>query len=239
MAKAMNFPGSSKKKYSSIISNNNYNETLSIPIPGPQGPQGLQGPQGPKGDPGKDGERGLQGIQGPIGPKGEKGLDGKDATSPSGQEMGWAHYYSDEHNLITTGLDKCEDGWVSVNFKKGSMKKNEQYLPKGSSSFWNDESRKINFRGMNLGTKTDIRYDLSIETYVNGTEFWFRTFFPLLEKDISSYFGSFKYQYTYDISVYQTIFLTDQLIRSSGGIPQVRTDAPCSVSLNGIFISVS
>lgn len=236
MAKAMDFPGYSKKKYSSITSENNYNEKLSISVPGPQGPSG---PQGPKGDPGKDGERGPQGIQGPQGPKGDKGLDGKDAISAAGQAMGWAHYYSDDSYLIQSGPDKGEDGWVSINFKNGSMRKNEEYLPKDSSSFWNDDSRKINFRAMKLGSKIDIRYDLSIETYSNNTEFWFRTFFPLLEKDISSYFGSFKYQYTYDISVYQTIFLTDQLIRSSGGIPQVRTDSACSVSLKAIFISVS
>lgn len=241
MAKAMDFPGSSKKQYSVItLSNkNNYNETLSEPIPGPQGPEGPQGPKGDKGDPGKDGKPGIQGPAGPKGDKGRDGIDGKDYQSPSGQLPGWAYYYSNNKNLIDLGPEKGDDGWVSLFFKKNTIIKNELFIPNDSSSFWNSEGNKINFRAMKIGSIVDIRYDISIETYSNNTELWFRTLYPQSLQHTSSYIGSLKYQYEYDISIYQKVFIEDRSVWSDGGLPQARTDGSSSIYLKGIYVSVS
>jgi len=241
MSKAMDFPGSSKKQYSTItLSNrNNYNETLPQLIQGPEGPQGPQGLQGPKGDKGDPGKDGSPGAQGPQGPKGDKGRDGKDYQSVSGQLPGWAYYYSDIKNIINIGPEKGDDGWVSLFFKKNTIVKNELFIPNGYSSFWNSEGNKINFRAMKIGAIVDIRYDISIETYYNNTEFWFRTLYPHSQKYTSSYIGSLKYQYEYDISVSQKLFIEDKSIWSDGGLPQVRCDNQSSVYLKGIYVSIS
>lgn len=242
MAKSMDFPGNSKKKYSSLIlssDNNQSIQNIQKGDTGPEGPIGPPGPQGPKGEPGKDGERGLQGIQGPPGPKGEKGRDGKNYETVSGQTGGWAYYYSNIKNPIQLGPNKGDDGWVTIGFKNDTIIKNEKYLPINSSSLWNDEGKKINFRSLEIGAKLDIRYDISIETYNNGTELWIRTLHPQIDESVISYIGTLKYQYEYQMSIYQTIFIKDKTIWSNGGIPQARTDTPSSVILNGIYISVS
>jgi len=231
MAKSMDFPGSSKKKYSSITSSsiNEIPEPILIPV---------VGPQGPKGDPGKDGLQGPQGIPGPIGPKGDKGKDGKDYESASGQIPGWAYYYSKNKNIIDLGPTKGDDGWVYIGFKKDTVLKNETYLPKGSSSLWNSDGNKINFRALETGAIVNVRYDIGIETYSNNTEFWFRTLYPQSLKYTLSYLGSLKYQYEYDLSVLQTIFIEDRFILTDGGVPQVRADNTSSIYLKGVYISV-
>ena len=224
MAKTMDFPGSSKKKYSSIANNNDIGLSQNIiPIPGPVGPQG------PKGDPGKDGQ------QGPQGPKGE---DGKNYETKSGQIFGWAHYYSNDRYPITLGPDKGTDGWVTLGFKNSSLLKNEQYLPDQCTTLWNEDGKKINFRSVNIGSKINIRYDIMVETYSNNTELWLRTFYNQADSGTISYVGSLKYQYEYDLSICQEIFINDKTIWSSGGVPQVRSDAPSTIYLKSIYISV-
>lgn len=242
MAKSMDFPG--KKKYTSVINSSIKNiSTLNLQNEkgeqGPPGPQGIEGPQGPKGEPGKDGERGPQGLQGPIGPKGDRGKDGKNYESVSGQLPGWAYYYSNNKYSIQLGPTKGDDGWVSLGFKNDTLLKDEKYLPLESSSFWNTEGKKINFRSMKIGTKVDIRYDISIETHSNNTELWVRTLYPQIDECVISYVGTLKYQYEYDFSIYQTIFINDKTIWSNGGIPQARTDLPALVALKGLYISAS
>lgn len=238
MAKSMSFPGNSKKKYSLLTTTTNNNHSFET-IKGEKGDQGIPGP---KGDPGKDGDRGPQGLQGPMGPKGEKGRDGKDGKdyeSVSGQLPGWSNYYSNYKNIIDLGPEKGDDGWVSLFFKKNTIIKNELFLPKDSSSFWNTDGNKINFRAMKIGAILNIRYDINIETYSNNTELWFRTFYPQSKKYTSSYIGSLKYQYEYDISVLQTIFIDDKAVWSDGGIPQARTDQASSIYLKGLYVYVS
>jgi len=85
----------------------------------------------------------------------------------------------------------------------------------------------------------DIRYDFSLETYAPNTEVWIRTL--LRDEDLSpiGYVGLVKYQYSYDISYCQTIFINSDRIKNYGGQPQIRTDNESSFILKGIYVSVS
>jgi hypothetical protein len=53
------------------------------------------------------------------------------------------------------------------------------------------------------------------------------------------YIGLLKYQYLYDISHSQTIFINSDTIKNYGGRPQIRTDNESSFILKGIYVSVS
>ena len=85
----------------------------------------------------------------------------------------------------------------------------------------------------------NIRYDLEIETYANNTELWIRTFSVDDENSVTGYVGSLKYQYSYDLSFSQTIFIQDTRVKVFGGIPQIRSDNEGTAILKGIYISVS
>ena len=115
----------------------------------------------------------------------------------------------------------------------------EAYLPNKSVSLLNKTANNINLKTLKVGAKVDIRYDFSLETYVPNTEVWIRTF--LRDEDISpiGYVGSLKYQYSYDISYSQTIFINSDKIKNYGGQPQIRTDNESSFILKGIYVSVS
>ena len=91
----------------------------------------------------------------------------------------------------------------------------------------------------NIGAKVDIRYDFSITPESNNTEFWLRTFTREKDNYPISYLGQFKYKYQYDVSFLQTLFIDSQSIKTSGGSPQVRADNESTISIKGIYISVS
>lgn len=238
MAKSMDFP--KKKKYLETVQE--VNSTEYIAVPGIKGEKGDIGPVGPKGEKGEKGDKGDPGKQGPQGPKGERGEPGKGAEgydSPSGQYPGWAYYKNYSKNKIMVGPERGEDGWVSLFLDIDLENTVESFLPKKSVSFLNEVAKKINFKTFNIGAKVDIRYDLEIETYVNNTEVWFRTFCIDDENSINSYVGNFKYQYQYDICISQTIFILNRDVKIFGGIPQIRLDNQGSVILKGVYVSVS
>lgn len=239
MAKSMDFP-SKKKKYSEIIESSPITEYISVPgmqgekgEVGPVGPAGLTGPQGPKGD------KGDPGKQGPQGERGESGRAGDGYDSPSGQYPGWAYYVNKSTQKYRLGPERGDDGWVSFFLDIDESKTIESYLPNKSVSLLNKTANNINLKTLKVGAKVDIRYDFSLETYASNTEVWIRTL--LKEEDASpiGYVGLLKYQYSYDISYYQTIFINSDKIKNYGGQPQIRTDNESSFILKGIYVSVS
>lgn len=235
MAKSMDFP--QKKKYLEIIQEVKTTEYIAVPgitgEKGDTGPQGPPGPQGPKGDKGDTGKQGLQGE------RGEPGKAGDGYDSPSGQYPGWAYYTNKGTQTHRVGPERGDDGWVNFFLDIDESKTIESYLPNRSVSLLNKTARNINLKTLKVGAKVDIRYDFSLETYVPNTEVWIRTI--LREEEVSpiGYVGLLKYQYLYDISYCQTIFINSDKIRNYGGQPQIRTDNESSFILKGIYISVS
>jgi hypothetical protein len=238
MAKSMDFP--KKKKYLETIQEVKTTEYIAVPgitgEKGDTGPQGLPGPQGPKGD---KGDRGDIGKQGPQGERGEPGKAGDGYDSPSGQYPGWAYYSNKSIQTYRAGPERGDDGWVNFFLDIDESKTIESYLPNRSVSLLNKTARNINLKTLKVGAKVDIRYDFSLETYVPNTEVWIRTL--LREEEVSpiGYVGLLKYQYSYDISHCQTIFINSDKIKNYGGQPQIRTDNESSFILKGIYISVS
>jgi hypothetical protein len=96
----------------------------------------------------------------------------------------------------------------------------------------------FNFKSLKLGAKVDIRYDFTITTESNYTELWFRTFNEKYSNSPTSYVANLKYQYSYDMSFFQTVYIDDQRIKGYGARPQARTDSESSLWLKGIYISV-
>jgi hypothetical protein len=239
MAKSMDFP--KKKKYSETV--REVTNTEYIAVPGTQGEKGDIGPMGPVGPQGPQGERGIQGKEGKEGPQGLKGDPGRGGgqayESPSGQYPGWAYYKNKNENTTRIGPERGDDGWVSIFLEIDQDASIEKYLPEKSVSFLNDVAKKINFKGLQHGAKVDIKYDLQVETYGNNTELWIRTFSIDDTNSTIGYIGNLKYQYSYDFSFCQTIFIEDRAIKTFGGIPQIRSDNEGTVILKGIYVSVS
>lgn len=241
MAKSMDFP---KKTYSEIVQTTQseiVNNTEYIPLPGPQGERGLQGPKGDQGEPGVEGprgERGPEGKRGLQGLKGDPGISGAEYQSSSGQYPGWAYYVNKNKNPILLDPNNDNDGWVKLTLEQDIDKSFTDFIPTGAVSLWNNEAQLLNFRQLKIGSRIDIRYDISINTEQNQTEAWARTYSP---KSISpiTYIGMLKYKYAYDMSINQSLFIDSQKIKSEGGILQIRTDSQCTAILNGMLISVS
>jgi hypothetical protein len=239
MAKSMDFP--KKKKYSETVQEEK-SVVEYVSVPGMQGEKGDIGPQGPQGERGLKGEKGDPGKQGPEGPKGERGEPGKGSEgydSASGQYPGWAYYKNKSNNKTKIGPERGDDGWVSIFLDVDQEQSIEKYLPNKSVSLLNQVAKRINFKAFQHGAIVNIRYDLEIETYNNNTELWIRTFSIDDENSVTGYLGNLKYQYSYELSFYQTIFIEDRAIKVFGGIPQIRSDNEGAVILKGIYISVS
>jgi len=242
MAKSMDFPDvSKKKKYSEAIQKTQESGTQYIAVPGIQGEKGETGPKGDKGDQGPIGPKGDKGDRGPEGPQGQRGEPGKGAEgydSVSGQYPGWAYYKNKNLGEVRLGPERGDDGWVSIEFVKDENKSNEIYIPKGSNSLWNDEAKNFNFKTLKLGAKVDVRYDFTLTTYMNNTEVWARLFVPDYDNSPIGYVSTLKYQYSYDMSYNQTIYVDAQRIRTLGGAIQFRADNESNIVLNGIYIAV-
>jgi len=239
MAKSMDFP--KKKKYSETVQEEK-SVVEYVSVPGMQGEKGDIGPQGPRGERGLKGDKGDPGKRGPEGPKGERGEPGKGSEgydSASGQYPGWAYYKNKNNNKTKIGPERGDDGWVSIFLDVDQEQSIEKYLPNKSVSLLNQVAKRINFKAFQHGAIVNIRYDLEIETYNNNTELWIRTFSIDDENSVTGYLGNLKYQYSYDLSFYQTIFIEDRPIKVFGGIPQIRSDNEGAVILKGVYISVS
>ena len=212
-----------------------------IAVPGLQGENGIQGPKGDKGDKGDMGPQGPKGDQGKPGPQGERGEPGKGGEgydSPSGQYPGWAYYKNGSDQPTILGPQRGDDGWVSFNFYPNLELSNEDYIMKNTNQLWLSDTGMFNFKSLRLGAKVDIRYDFTITTESNYTELWIRTFNEKYHNSPTSYVANLKYQYSYDMSFFQTIYIDEQKIKSNGAKPQARTDLESTLLLNGIYISV-
>jgi hypothetical protein len=244
MATSMEPPQPLKKKnYLDAVKSSNPEEIKEyIAVPGIQGERGEQGPKGDKGDRGDIGPHGPKGDQGKPGPQGERGEPGKGAEgydSVSGQYPGWCYYKNKYSKITQLGPQRGDDGWVSIAFTPDEDILNNIYMPKGSNELWQSDMNMFNFKSLKLGAKVDIRYDFTISTDSNYTELWFRTFNEKYDKSPTSYVANLKYQYSYDMSFSQTLYIDDQRIKGYGAKPQARTDVEGSIVLNGIYISVS
>ena len=238
-SKSMDFPGAKKSSYAAQVEQSQgyatSDNTLSfLPVPGPVGPQG------PAGRDGKDGKQGPEGPEGKPGPKGTQGPAGKDGASSlssSGQQAGWASYHNKSQKAFKLGISEGDDGWATE-FITSDGSSNENFLPKGCTSLWNDHSRSFNFKGLEIGAQVFITYSFELTTFSSNTELWIRTYSENGDLDISQFIGSLKYQHTYPITVTQQVFIENQKIWGNGAIPQIRTDYDASVILKSIYVSV-
>lgn len=197
-------------------------------VPGPQGEKGPKGDPGEKGEKGDSGPRGLQGLP---------GKDGKSYETVYGQNPGWAQYFNAQANTVATGANRGKDGWVDV-FLKGYENQNEKYLPIGSVSLYNLETRRMNFKGLKVGSQISVVYNFSITTFNSNTEVWLKTLFPESGKEISTFVASLKYQYQYDLSTTHNFTIESELDRVSGASIQIRSDMESAVKLKSLYISV-
>lgn len=238
VSKSMDSP-IKKSNYASKVEQSQESTLSFLPVPGPQGERGPKGEQGIQGIPGPQGEKGDSGKPGKDGKDGKDGLDGKSILSPSEQTLGWAYYENDSNKTNRTGIDKGEDGWVRLSINNIGKNTQEDYLPYGNVSLWSGTTNKFNFKTLNIGSIVTVRYNIRLTTYLNNTEVWLKTL--LSEDDYSpiSYVGNLKYQYDYDFSVDQKIFIHDSKFQNFGGMPQIRTDNPCEATLKSIYVSVS
>ena len=243
MSKNMEFPGQSKKRqYSDIV------QTSSQAIENPQtdtiialkGDPGPAGPQGPKGDIGPQGPAGIQGIQGQKGPKGDKGDTGpKGDTGLIEKGIGWAQYYSKDLKPHNLGSTRGTDGWVEFYLDKDSVTSNEKFLTSGYPPLYNISTGRLNFKALPYGSIVNVKYDFSIETFSNNTELWLKTVLCGGEKEVVSYLGLLKYQYSYDMTFEQTLYLEDDSFIKRGAIPYIRSDNAAVLLPKSIHISVS
>lgn len=243
MATSMDPPQPLKKKnYLDAVKSSSPQEIKEyLAVPGIQGERGEPGPKGDKGDRGDTGPQGPKGDTGKAGPQGERGEPGKGAEgydSVSGQYPGWAYYKNGSERITQLGPQRGDDGWVSINFNPDMTLSEETYIPKGCNTLWLPDAGVFNFKSLKLGAKVDIRYDFTISTESNYTELWIRTFNEKYKQSPTSYVANLKYQYSYDMSFFQTVYIDDQRIKGHGANPQARTDTESSIVLNGIYISV-
>lgn len=237
----MSFPNQNKrKKYSDNIPSDNsliVDPQMYIAVPGPQGEPG---PRGQKGDQGSKGDQGPKGEKGDPGQNGKDGRNGKDGMlSPSGQNIGWGLYDNLDRKKYRCGANKGDDGWVSFFVDGKGENTNELFLPKESVGLWNSETRRFNFKTLNIGSIITVRYNIELSTFSNNTEVWFRTLCNTQDSSPTTYLGTLKYQFDYDISMEHTIFLESKTMQTSGGIPQIRTDYDSEIVIKSIHIAVS
>lgn len=241
VSKSMGFPGENSYIKQVKKTQETPNELLPgfIAIPGPQGPPGptgRPGEPGPKGDPGSKGEQGEKGI------RGERGLSGKDGLSylpVYGQKTGWGLYDSKDTIYKKVGIENGDAGWVSIYLPNQGSQTNEKYLPDNNTSLYSYTSRRINCKHLNIGTQMSITYNILLNTYSNSTEAWIRSYFPESGEEVVSYIGLLKYQYNYEFSITQNVYIDSQQKIVSGIQPQIRTDMDGEVFLKSIHISVS
>jgi hypothetical protein len=210
-----------------------------VSIPGPQGlqgPQGVPGSEGPKGDKGEPGERGLKGDKGD---RGEEGPAGKGALPVSEQLPGWAYYEELAKNPTTIGFSRGEDGWSKILLDAKGTHTNNKFLPPMSVDLWNPVTQRFNFKPLKVGAQVQITYGFELTTYLNNTELWVRTRFPLSKIDFSQFVANLKYQYSYDFSVTQTLYLVTDKMRTEGAIPEIRTDYNADMIMKFIIVHVS
>lgn len=233
----MDFPSSKKTNYSKLAQQVQQPEAAVsyIPVPGPQGPKGEPGSAGVRGEKGEKGDRGEKGEPGQ---RGEPGKDGKTYLPVYNQDVGWAKYINSRQLPVKTGANFGIDGWVNLVID-AEITKNEKFLPRGAVSLYNSEGKKINLKGLQVGSQVTVTYNFSLETFSNNTELWIRTYFPTIEESVNTLVGTLKYQFDYELSVTQKFYVENDSLRIGGAVPQIRTDMDALVITKSIEISVA
>jgi hypothetical protein len=201
-------------------------------VPGPQGIQGIPGPKGDKGDPGES----VIGPKGDPGKPGKPGIDGKSYFPKYEQNAGWALYKNKNTNTIPTGSERGEDGWVGLFIK--SEDNVEDYLPQGAVSLYSNDAKKINTRGLKVGSQIQISYDIEIITFSSNTEVWMKSEFFGLEDSRTTFCANLKYQHTYDMTITHNLAIFTEKHRVAGIMPKIRTDLDAAVKIKSIYVSV-
>lgn len=239
MAKSMDFPGKSKKYSDNLNQPYQLEQPLSyIAVPGPQGERGPEGQKGPEGPEGKQGPKGDPGKPGKDGRDGKDGQPGLSSLSPSGQRSGWALYDNLNVKQYTLGATQGNDGWVRINIDCIGKNTSELYIPENNVSLYNVNTQKINLRGMAIGSIVTLRYDITLTTFSNNTEVWFRTLIPDLDMGPTTFSGNLKYQFEYDMSLEHTIFIENEKVQNSGAFSEILTDNDALMLVKSLYISV-
>jgi hypothetical protein len=242
MSKSMDFPGQSKKYSDTVNQEYKLDQPLSyIAVPGPQGergPKGDTGPVGPEGIQGPKGDAGKPGKDGKDGKNGKDGKPGESSISPSGQRLGWALYKNLKVSPIQLGATKGNDGWVRIKVDSEESGGYEEYLPENNVSLYNPATQKINLRGLKIGSIITICYDVTITTFSNNTEVWFRTLIEELGIGPTTFVANLKYQFPYDLSLEHTVFLENEKMKNAGIFSEILTDNECSMIVKNLYISV-
>ena len=234
----MDFPSNKKVDYASAMKQQqpptpDVSNLVYMPVPGQEGQRGLKGE---KGEAGPDGKAGPKGAPGPAG---KNGKDGQPYQSVSGQNPGWGYYENSSDKLVRLGADRGDDGWVTVSIGELSKKTNERYLPKDSVGLYSDVAKRINMKPLAMGSKIDISYKIYVSTFGNNTELWLRSLMPGTQSAVTSFIGNLKYQYDYEFTVNQTVYLEKEADRVAGIVLQMRSDLDCAVRMQSLHISVS
>lgn len=240
MAKSMDFPGGRQKKYSDNVQQpyELEQQVSFVAVPGPSGERGPKGDMGPEGPEGKQGPKGDPGKPGKDGRDGKDGQPGVSSLSPSGQRTGWGLYDNLNRKQLNLGATKGNDGWVRLTLDCEGKDTDERYLPENGVSLWGKATGKINLKGIKIGSIITIRYNVTITTFSNNTEVWFRTATSNPDDVVTSYAGNLKYQYEYDMSLEHTVFLGNSSFQNNGAWPEVLTDNDAMISLNSVYIAV-
>lgn len=226
----MDFP---KSAYASKVrESNSPQEPTFFAVPGAQGPEGPRGFKGDKGDKGDPGES----IVGPRGEPGRAGRDGKSYFPKYEQNAGWALYKNKNTNTTPTGADRGEDGWVGLFINsEGNL---EDFLPDGSVGLYSNDIRRINTKGLKIGSQVSVTYEIEVITFNSNTEVWMRSEFPGLEDTATTFCANLKYQHTYEMTVSHNLSIKTDRHRIAGIVPKIRTDLDAAVKVKSIYISV-
>lgn len=231
----MSFPVESKNKYSDLVQSTpipKYDNVVPIPGPpgpaGPRGEQGQPGPQGLPGLPGKDGKNGKDGRDG------KDGKDGKPGIPKNNQFPGFARYYDSAKKIYRLGADQGTDGWVRLSLDVS--KEIQDYLPEGTSTLYNKNSKLINLRSLSIGSLVRISYEFEVESLLPNTEIWCRS--TCNDQEITTFVASLKYPHTYSLSTEHTLLIEDNGQRQSGIFVEIRSDYDCLLKIKSFTIYV-
>ena len=79
-------------------------------------------------------------------------------------------------------------------YQNALKKANEEFLPREAVALWNPNTRRMNFKTLNIGAIVTIRYNIEIQTFSNNTEAWIRTYIDGFDNYPTTYIGLLKYQ---------------------------------------------
>lgn len=240
ISRSMGFPIQEKQKINAV--DQETPQLQFLPVPGPQGSPGPQGAMGPQGAQGPKGDKGDKGDAGADGKNGKNGLNGKNGESyfPVYKQLpGWASYEDTSSKIFSIEPTRGENGWHDLYITKDSILKNHSFLPANCNTLYNEQSRALTFRSLEIGSTVRISYNFSLETFINNTELWFATVYPEINKSVLTMVGSFKYQGIFDLTVDQTLHIEDKAMWFNFCRPYAKSDFLTNLTLKKIYVSVS